>query len=316
MLTPAARDVHQADELDSAGVSMFVGCAANTQHAHARRAGPSHETESTAPGVSMALNQESKMPNPQFAVRNPQSALHYLLSTICYLLLLFSPALAQSTRPTTNPSSVAALELRAMTAFNKGEYARALPLLVRLSELFRDNADRLGSLQEMIRVCQRNMAKGIAAEPARPAPPAADEVKMSPEERKPHSKPKPGETTELMIKQLGNFEYDAQNGGNIPQDVKQLDGALIRTWGYMIPLDQADHITEFALVPSLFACCFGQPPTVQHTLVVHCPKGKAVRYYPDELAVEGKLHVEEKKDAGLVVSVFEMDCTSVKPAAK
>jgi hypothetical protein len=237
---------------------------------------------------------------------------------ICYLifLLLLSSALAQSTRPATAPSSVAALELRAMSAFNKGEYARALPLLVRLSELFRDNADRLGSIQEMIRVCQRNLAKGITAEPPRPAPPATDNVKMSPEERKPHPRPKPGEVVELMIKQLGNFEYDAQNGGNIPDDVKQLDGATIRTWGYMIPLDQADHITEFALVPSLFACCFGQPPTVQHTLVIHCPKGKAVRYYPDELAVEGKLHVEEKKDSGLVVSVFELDCTSVKPAAK
>jgi hypothetical protein len=84
----------------------------------------------------------------------------------------------------------------------------------------------------------------------------------------------------------------------------------------MIPLDQAENIAEFALVPSLFSCCFGQPPQVQHTIVVHCAKGKAVNYYPDELTVEGTLHVREKKDEGYVVSVFEVDANSVRPAPK
>jgi hypothetical protein len=32
--------------------------------------------------------------------------------------------------------------------------------------------------------------------------------------------------------------------------------------------------------------------------------------------VEGKLTVEEKKDEGFIVSVFEIDVTSVKPAVK
>ena len=69
-------------------------------------------------------------------------------------------------------------------------------------------------------------------------------------------------------------------------------------------------------MPSLFACCFGQPPQVQHTVVCKAPAGKAVSYYPDELIVEGKLKVEEKKDDGFIVSVFEIDVTSVKPAVK
>ena len=83
-----------------------------------------------------------------------------------------------------------------------------------------------------------------------------------------------------------------------------------------IPIDQAESITQFALVPSLFACCFGQPPQVQHTVVCKAPQGKAVSYYPDELVIEGKLKVEEKKDEGFIVSIFEVDVTSVKPAAK
>jgi hypothetical protein len=84
----------------------------------------------------------------------------------------------------------------------------------------------------------------------------------------------------------------------------------------MIPLDQAENIGEFALVPSLFACCFGQPPQIQHTLVVHCPKGKAVSYFGDELVVEGTLHVQEIKDGGFIVSIFQIDASSVRAAAR
>jgi len=84
----------------------------------------------------------------------------------------------------------------------------------------------------------------------------------------------------------------------------------------MIPLDQADKIKQFVLVPDLFSCCFGQPPQVQHSIIVGCPEGKAVSYYPEQITVEGKLKVEEKKDDGFIVSIFEISCTSVKPAAK
>ena len=104
--------------------------------------------------------------------------------------------------------------------------------------------------------------------------------------------------------------------GGIPADVKALSGSSIRLHGFMIPIDQAENITQFALVPSLFACCFGQPPQIQHQIVVHTPKGKAVGYFPDEIVCEGILKVEEKKDDGYIVSVFEMDVQSVKPAAK
>jgi hypothetical protein len=131
-----------------------------------------------------------------------------------------------------------------------------------------------------------------------------------------HPAPIAGQTVELPIKELGNFDYDATNGGGIPDDVTRLDGCHFQTSGYMIPLDQAESISKFALVPSLFACCFGQPPQIQHTIVVHVPKGKAVSYYADEIVVEGTLVVQEKKEDGFIVSIFEVNCTSVKAAAK
>ena len=223
------------------------------------------------------------------------------LSVLVVLLLVGTAiTVAQSTQPTDK----AALELRASEEFNRGNYALALPMLEELAVLNKDKPDVVGPILEKIRVCNKNIAQGNRGAGADVGP------------RKPHPKPKPGEVLELTIKDLGNFEYDADNGGNIPRDVRELDGATIKVTGFMIPMDQADNITQFALVPSLFACCFGQPPSVQHTIVVNCPKGKAVSYYPDEIVVEGVLKVEEKKEDGFIVSVFEMDVISVRPAAK
>ena len=138
----------------------------------------------------------------------------------------------------------------------------------------------------------------------------------SDEERKPHKKPKDGETYAVAISELGNFQYDQEKGGNIPKDVVALTGSNVRLSGYMIPLDQADKIKQFVLVPDLFACCFGQPPQVQHSVIVNCPEGKAVSYFPEQIQVEGTLKVEEKKDDGFIVSIFEMSVSSVKPAAQ
>jgi len=84
----------------------------------------------------------------------------------------------------------------------------------------------------------------------------------------------------------------------------------------MVPLDQAEAITQFALVPSLFACCYGQPPQIQHTIVVQVTKGKSLPYYPDQITVEGTLHVSEQRDGGFIVSIFQMDATSVRAFEK
>lgn len=158
----------------------------------------------------------------------------------------------------------------------------------------------------------------IAAEESKPVA-VADAVSALPfnsEKRKPHVPPAPGEALELTVKELGNFNYDVDRGGNIPDDVKKLSGSLVRVRGFMIPLDQRENITQFSLVPSLLSCCFGKPPQVHHSIIASAPKGKAVNYFADEITVEGMLHVEEKKDEGYIVSVFTIDVSSVRPAPK
>ena len=228
-------------------------------------------------------------------------------------LLLGTAAMGQTTQPVSGIGSNIPLDVRATAAFNEGQYALALPLLQSVLDSATPMDDqRIGSLQEEIRVCKTNIANGVTAA----AIPAQQTIATSAETRAIHKIPPAGTTLEISIKEMGNFDYDQEKGGNIPADVKALGGTKLRLRGYMIPMDQAENITQFALVPSLFSCCFGQPPQIQHTVVVNCPKGKAVEYCPDEIVVEGNLSVDEKKDDGFIVSIFEIACTSVRPAPK
>jgi len=232
------------------------------------------------------------------------------------LALAALPANAQ-TATDANPPSIAQLQHSADTAFNRGEYATALPLYKKLAEKFKDQPTRLGSIEEKMRVCQKGIDTALKEKAAAATQPAVlAPTDNTAEARKPHVRPKDGQFLDIAIKDLGNFEYDQERGGNIPKDVRDLDGIKIRLHGFMIPMDQAENITQFALVPSLFSCCFGQPPQIQHTIVANCPKGKAVGYVPDEIVVEGQLGVKEKKDDGYVVSIFEVSVSSVKAAAK
>ena len=117
----------------------------------------------------------------------------------------------------------------------------------------------------------------------------------------------------MTIKELGNFSYNPDAGQLIPPDVRKLDGAVIRLSGFMIPLDESDRLTHFALVPSLFSCCYGQPPSLEHIVTVECANRKSVDYTPQRVAVEGELKVGEVKENGYVVSLFRLTCRSVSP---
>lgn len=248
----------------------------------------------------------------------------HLTKLIAALLISVNFAFGQTTKPVaTGGSGDAALELRATQAFNKGDFMLALPMLQKLETELKSEpsqADKLGMVQEQIRVCQKNqptqVASAVTSVGSSAPVPAAPAAASATATRVPHPVPKPGQVIDLAIKDLGNFDYDAENGSTIPDDVKALNGATIRLHGYMIPMDQAENISKFALVPSLFNCCYGQPPQIQHTIVVTCPKGKAVNYYPDEIIVEGKLTVQVVKDDGFIVGIFAVETSSVKPAPK
>src|SRR5690606_3579904 len=53
--------------------------------------------------------------------------------------------------------------------------------------------------------------------------------------RTPHTPLRDGEVRQLLIRELGNFPYDPEAGGGIPEDVKRLSGSKVRLVGYMMP---------------------------------------------------------------------------------
>lgn len=212
-------------------------------------------------------------------------------------------ASARSAQPATQPVRLTTAELRekALNAFDAGDYATALPLLKDLSVRERNNPEVVAPLLEKIRVCEANVAQTTAPREGFDAP------------RVPHAKPQDGSVYELELQKLGNFTYDADKGGDIPDDVKALAGSTVKLTGFMIPIEETDKITKFVLVPDLFACCFGQPPELQHTAIVVCPPGKAVSYFPDKISVQGKLVVDEKREDGFVIAIFEVSASSIRP---
>lgn len=223
---------------------------------------------------------------------------------------------AEDKKASEQTEAVATLQRRAEQAFGRGQYSLAKELYTKVLDRVKDDAKKTAAIQEQIRACETSIkqlaASTVTGQDQVPQP----QIETAAEKRVKHIAPKDGSPLVIAIKELGNFDYDSDKGGNIPEDVKKLNGCKIRLQGFMIPLDQADNISNFSLVPSLFACCFGQPPQIQHQIVVHTPKGKAVGYYPDEIVCEGTLRVDEKRDDGYIVSVFELDVQSVKPAAK
>jgi len=167
------------------------------------------------------------------------------------------------------------------------------------------------SLTQGVNLATTSMGGNSTSQAAAQNPPP-----MAPVLRKIHAPPQPGEVRTMEIRELGNFEYDPKVGGNIPADVQALSGMKVRLHGYMAPLSNAAQFTDFLLVPSLFNCCFGQPPQVQHTIVCHTVSSKGITYSPDEVRVEGTLKIDEKKDDGFCVSVFDLEVDSVQPMGK
>jgi|GEM_PF-720421 len=235
----------------------------------------------------------------------------------------------KNTAATTAPASEGGLPERAVAAYNRGDFEAALPLLREWAAQpeVRSDLERLKIVMAYLHdvELQReqvaiNPTHKIQPKPlnelTRQASAAAQSPASAPSlaERTPHEPLKPGEVRLFAIKELGNFAFDPEKDADVPADVKALSGSRIRVRGFMIPLTQAETITDFALVPDLFSCCFGQPPGPNHTITARTPKDKTVNYTIDEVIVEGTLKVNVKREDNYTYSIFELDALSVKLA--
>jgi hypothetical protein len=119
------------------------------------------------------------------------------------------------------------------------------------------------------------------------------------------------------LKAMSSFLFD-QNAGTIndvPAKWRALDGQRVILEGEMWqPTSAGNSVDTFELVYSIAKCCFSGPPQIQHFIHSKVVDGKSVGYYPGLVRVRGTLHVDVKKDAGKIVSVYQFDVEDVEPA--
>jgi hypothetical protein len=120
-----------------------------------------------------------------------------------------------------------------------------------------------------------------------------------------------GKHTRLSFDTLGNWTY-LEGKTPIPDDVKNYDGQEVELSGFMMPLTQAEKISEFMMIQALWNCCYGKAPAVNHVVMVKMKEGQSVKYYPQPIRVRGKFHVGETREDGYLLSLYRLDAEDIQ----
>ena len=118
-------------------------------------------------------------------------------------------------------------------------------------------------------------------------------------------------TVGLSFNTLKKWTYIEKQNTPIPEFIRKLDGQNIEMTGYMMPLSDIKNIHSFILVPSLFGCCYGQPPAVNHIVLVKMADGGSVKFFNETIVVRGQFHCGEQKQDGYLVSLYRLDADQV-----
>ena len=114
----------------------------------------------------------------------------------------------------------------------------------------------------------------------------------------------------LSFDTLKQWTY-VQGKTPIPDFIKKLDGVYVEMTGFMISPNSSDNISDFVLAPTLWGCCYGQPPAVNHVVLVKMSRGRETEYYEKAIRVRGRFHVGEERIDDCVVSLYRLDADDV-----
>jgi len=117
--------------------------------------------------------------------------------------------------------------------------------------------------------------------------------------------------TKLDWKRMGGFHYS--EGGELPADVRALDGSNVGVPGFILTLGETDGMHEFILLESLWGCCFGAVPEVNQTIVVRLAADHSFDYTAAPVLITGKLEVGEERQAGFVASLYRIVAATAVP---
>lgn len=120
---------------------------------------------------------------------------------------------------------------------------------------------------------------------------------------------------EVDLKAMSNFLFDQNNGTNkdVPEKWRALDNQKVVLYGEMwSPRSAGPYVADFQLCYSIAKCCFSGPPQVQHFVHSTSLPNAKLEYYSGLVKVAGILHVNVKREAGKVQSVYQMDVESIE----
>jgi hypothetical protein len=123
----------------------------------------------------------------------------------------------------------------------------------------------------------------------------------------------PDGVLKLNWKHMGGFQY--VEGGEVPADIRALDGRSVGVPGFILTMGDTENIREFILLESLWGCCFGAVPDVNQTILVRLGSGGPIDYTAAPVLVTGKLEVGEERQGGFVASLYRVVDAKVQPLA-
>ena len=118
-----------------------------------------------------------------------------------------------------------------------------------------------------------------------------------------------------MKSAVNQSEEDAYQQALVSTDVNEnLDGAMIRIPGFVVPLefDEEQTISQFFLVPYFGACLHMPPPTPNQIILVNAPKGIQMSALYDPFWIEGQLSTSFQEN-DMATSAYAMRLQRIEP---
>ena len=118
-----------------------------------------------------------------------------------------------------------------------------------------------------------------------------------------------------MKSAVNQSEEDAYQKALVSTDVNEnLDGAMIRIPGFVVPLefDEEQTISQFFLVPYFGACLHMPPPPPNQIILVNAPSGVQMSALYDPFWIEGQLSTSFQEN-DMATSAYAMQLKRIEP---
>jgi hypothetical protein len=121
-------------------------------------------------------------------------------------------------------------------------------------------------------------------------------------------------TTLLTWETLRAHPVGAEGVGELPPEIRALEGRRVTMIGFMLPFYEWTDIRHFALTSTHPSCCFSAPAGLEGTLDVTLQAGhKGLLNTVEPLRAVGTFRVRETREGGWLASVYALDDARVAP---